>query len=201
MNPVRAGITTKPESYPYSSFRAFVFPQEETVVFRDLIWDMISKERKSAPGRYREFVESYLKEKSTSPFENLYGGVILGKRPFVREVLEKLEDQNLRKPEISHRKALTSTVSGIDEIVHLISNHFKVPKAKAISSYPYRGYGVYLSRKHTPCSNVEIGKYFGGLTYSAVTKIGTRLRERMKNDQRLTGELRKLEQMLSRVKG
>jgi hypothetical protein len=42
LNPVRAGITARPEGYPYSSFRAFVFPKEETMVFRDLIWDMIS---------------------------------------------------------------------------------------------------------------------------------------------------------------
>ena len=42
MNPVRAGITARPEGYPYSSFRSFVFPKEETMVFRDLIWDMIS---------------------------------------------------------------------------------------------------------------------------------------------------------------
>ncbi len=201
LNPVRAGITARPEDYPYSSFRAFVFPTEETKVFRDLIWDMISGERKSAPRRYREFVESSLKEKSRSPFEEVYAGVILGKRSFIKGVLQKLKDQNLRKLEISHRKALTSTLSDVDEIVHLLSVHFKVSKEKVISTYPYRAYGIYLSRKHTPCSNVEIAKYFGGLTYSAVTKIGTRLRERMKKDQRLRDEVRKLEEVLSRVKG
>ena len=44
LNPVRAGITEKPEDYPYSSFRCYLFPKEETVVSRDLIWYMISVE-------------------------------------------------------------------------------------------------------------------------------------------------------------
>jgi len=78
--------------------------------------------------------------------------------------------------------------SDIDETVHLLSVHFKVPKEKVLSSYPYRGYGIYLSRKHTPCSNAEIGRYFGGLTYSGVTKIGTRLRKRMRGDEEPGGE-------------
>jgi len=201
MNPVRAGITARPEEYPYSSFRAFVFPKEETMVFRDLIWDIISRERKRAPQRYREFVECSLKEKTRSPFEKVYGGVILGGRSFIKGVLQRLKDQDLRKVEISHRRVLTSTTSDIDEIVHLLSLHFKVPEGKVISSPPYKGYGVYFARKHTPCSNAEIGKYFGGLSYSAVTKIGTRLKERMRGDERLRGDMRKLEEKLSRVKG
>jgi chromosomal replication initiation ATPase DnaA len=89
----------------------------------------------------------------------------------------------------------------IDETVRLLSVHFKVPKERVLSSYPYRGYGIYLSRKHTPCSNAGIGRYFGGLTYSGVTKIGTRLRERMRGDGGLRGEMRNLEEKLSRVKG
>jgi len=115
--------------------------------------------------------------------------------------LQKLKDQNLRKVEISHRRALASTTYDIDEIVHLLSVHFKVSKDKVLSTYPYRGYGVYLSRRQTPYSNTEIGRYFGGLTYSAVTKIGTRLKERMRKDERLRGEVRTLEARLSRVNG
>ena len=201
LNPVRAGITAKPESFPYGSYRAFIFPREETIVFREHIWDMISRERKSAPRRYREFVASSLKEKARNPFEKVYGGVILGERAFIKGVLERLKDQNLGKTEISHRRALTSSTSDIDEVVHLLSDYFKVPKEKVLSSYPYKGYGVYLARRHTPCSNTEIGQYFSGLTYSAVTKIGTRFKERMRGDERLRAEMRKLEEKLSRVKG
>ena len=56
-------------------------------------------------------------------------------------------------------------------------------------------------RKHTPFSNAEIGNYFGGITYSAVTKIGTRFKERMRGDENLKREIEDFEKNLSRVKG
>jgi hypothetical protein len=48
---------------------------------------------------------------------------------------------------------------------------------------------------------MERGKYFGGITYSTVTKIGTRFKERMRGGERLRDEIRRLEEKLSRVKG
>ncbi len=34
LNPVRAGITDKPESCRYSSYRAYIYPKEEGLIFR-----------------------------------------------------------------------------------------------------------------------------------------------------------------------
>jgi REP element-mobilizing transposase RayT len=201
LNPVRAGVTAKAEGYLYSSYRKFILLDEETIVYRGLIWDMISKDRKSAPQGYREFVESALIQKPKSPFEKVYGGVILGENLFIKEVLQRLNAQNLWGKEISHRKVLRSTTSDMDEIIQLLSTYFKVSKERVTSSSPYKAYAVYLMRKHTPFSNVEIGKFFGGITYSAVTKIGTRFKERMREDENLKREIEDLEKKLSRVKG
>jgi REP element-mobilizing transposase RayT len=200
LNPVRAGMAERPEDYPYSSLRCYLFPKEETLVFRDLIWDMISGERSKAPQRYGQFVASALLEKPANPFEKVYGGAILGGKAFIKEVLQRLNDQSLWSRETSQRRALASTTSEIDEIVDLLSIHFKVPKEKVLISSPYRGYAVYLARKHTPFSNAEIGAYFGGITYSAVTKIGTRLKMRMREDLQLERAIKNLEERLSRVK-
>jgi REP element-mobilizing transposase RayT len=200
LNPVRAGITEKPEQYPYSSYRAYIYPKEETVIFRDLLWSMVAKEREDGPRAYRKFVESGLREKPGNPFEKVYGGVILGGKTFVKEVLQRLNGQGFQKREISHRRALGSTTD-IDEIIEVVCNRFKVSKEEVQSRFPYKGYAVYLSRKHTPLSNTEIGSYFGGISYSAVTKIGTRIKERMRKDRKLGEEMMKLEESLSCVKG
>lgn len=201
LNPIRAGMAERPEDYPYSSLRPYLFPKEESIVFRDLIWDMISKERKKAPQRYREFVASALLEKPRNPFEKVYGGAILGETAFIKEVLQRLNDQDLGSKETSHRRALGSRNLDIDEIVQLLSKHFRVPKEKVVTSSPYKGYAVYLARRHTPFSNSEIGGYFGGISYSAVTKIGTRLKERMEEDRELRADIKGLEETLSLVKG
>jgi REP element-mobilizing transposase RayT len=37
LNPVRAGIVARPEDFPFSSYRAYISPQEPTIVSRELI--------------------------------------------------------------------------------------------------------------------------------------------------------------------
>jgi len=103
--------------------------------------------------------------------------------------------------ETSHRRALTSAALDIDEIVHFLSIHFKVSEEKVKSTSPYKRCAIYLTRRQTPFSNTEIDKYFGGITYSTVTKVGTRFKERMREDKRLRDEMSSLENELSRVKG
>jgi len=174
LNPVRAGITGKPEDYRYSSYRAYIFPKEETINFRDLLWNMVGKEEKDGPRSYREFVETAIRDQPMDPLQKVYGGVILGGERFIQEVLKRLNDQEIQKKEVSHRRDLESIAPDIDEIVDLVGIQFKISKENVQATSPYKGYAVYLARKHTPLSNTEIGRYFGGIGYSAVTKIGTR---------------------------
>jgi len=201
LNPVRAGITERPESYLYSSYRATIFPKEEALIYRDLLWSMVTQEREDGPRSYREYVEAALTEKPRSPFEEVYGGVILGGKTFVEEVLQRLKDQEIQKKEVSHRRALGSITADIDEIIDLVCNQFKVSRGEVQGTSPYKGYATYLARKYTPFSNTEIGRYFGGISYSAVTKIGTRIKERMRKDRKLREEMLQLQKKLSRVKG
>jgi REP element-mobilizing transposase RayT len=201
LNPVRAGITERPEAYRYSSYRAYIFPKEEALIFRDLLWSMVTKKRKDGPRYYREFVEGGLTEKPRNPFQKVYGGVILGGKKFIEEVLDRLNDQDVQKKETSHRRFLRAIGSDMGEIVDLVCNQFKVSREQVLSTSPYKGYAVYLARKHTPFSNPEIGRYFGGISYSAVTKIGTRIKDRMRKDGKLREEMAELQKGLSRVKG
>lgn len=201
LNPVRAGLTGRPEDYRYSSYRAYIFPKEEALNFRDLLWNMVGKGEKDGPRSYREFVETGLREQSKNPFREVYGGVILGGKGFIQEVLQRLNDQEIQKKEIAHRRALESIAPDIDEIMDLVCNQFKISKEKIQTTSPFKGYAVYLVRKHTPLSNTEIGRYFGGIGYSTVTKIGTRIKEKMYKDRKLREEIMKIEEQLSRVKG
>ncbi len=200
LNPVRAGLVEKPEDYPYSSYRSYLSPKEETIVFRDLLWGMISGDGKEAPQRYSDFVASAISEKPPSPLDKVYGGMILGGKSFIQEALKRASDL-IAKVETAQRRALTSRVSGIDEMVRLLSIYFKVPEATITQASPYRAYAIYLSRKHTPVSSTEIGGYFGNITCSAVTKIGTRLKGRMSTDAILRDEIKKLEERLFHVNG
>jgi hypothetical protein len=87
-----------------------------------------------------------------------YGQLRLPYRPneISHPYMEKARGQPLTEDRQS--RWIMRNTSDIDETVHLLSVHFKVPKERVLSSYPYRGYGIYLSREHTLCSNAEIGR-------------------------------------------
>jgi REP element-mobilizing transposase RayT len=200
LNPVRSGIVKKPEEYPYSSYRLYILPNQASIVSRDLIWDAISKNQNKAPQFYRVFVESALDKEIRNPFEEVYGGILLGSKAFIKDVLTRAKDEILQKKDISHQNSLTGKTSDLQEIIHRLSVHFKVSEEKIIAASPYKAYAVYLAKRHTPLSNAEIGEYFGGISFSAVTKIGTRLKDRMIKDRRIKSELATVEESLSRVK-
>ena len=169
-------------------------PRRETFVFRDLILSM-----SHGPDGYRRFVESALPEEPKNPSDDTYGGMILGRKSFIEEILQRLKDTD--RKEISYRKTLHASTVDLDDIVALVAARFKISKERALTSSPYRNYAVYLSKKHTALSNPQIGAYFGNITFSAVTKIASRLAARMKKDRSARIAVEKLEKKLSSVKG
>jgi putative transposase len=199
LNPVRARIVEKPQDYALSSYRAYILPREETVVSRELIWGMMSAEKKEAPAQYKDFVESALVEAQPSPFEKVYGGIVLGEPSFIKDVLRRAA-HDIPEKETAQRRVLLSSVSSIDELVRFLSLHFNISEDVIISTPPYRSYSIYLAMRHTPVAGANIGRYFK-VTTSAVTKVGTRLKQRMDHDKSLREKIRGLEEGLSHVNG
>jgi len=199
LNPVRAGIVQRPQDYLFSSYRSYIFPKHESMVSRELLWDMISRNQEEAPRRYRDFVESALLETPPNPFEKVYGGVLLGKPPFIKDILKRVAEM-IPKNETAQRRVLSSSVSGIEEIIRFLSCHFKVAEETIVNASPYRSYALYLARKHTPVASSDIGRYFN-ISCSAVTKMGTRLKQRLEKKPTERDAMRRIEEELSHVNG
>jgi putative transposase len=199
LNPVRAGIVQKPEDYALSSYRSYISPKGETIVSRELLWGMIPGNRKGAPQRYKDFVESALSKTPPNPFEKVYGGAVLGKASFIRDVLSRVAII-IPKNETAQRRVLSSTVASLDEVIRFLSRHFNIPEDTVVFTPPYRSYALYLAKKHTPIANVDIGRYFN-ISCSAVTKMGTRLKHKLEQDGKLRDTMKRIEKELSHVNG
>lgn len=197
LNPVTAKIVERPEDYPYSSYRAFIDPKRETLAFRHLIWSMVTSQKELAPVRYAGYVMS---SGMSNPFERVYGGAILGNGQFIKAILKDLREETIGNTETSGKRVLRATTH-LEQIIHVIAAHFRIDPTAVPTASPYKSYAVFLTRKHTALSNVEIGKQFGGISCSAVTKIGTRLKDAIGKDRKLRGLMDKLEINLSRVNG
>lgn len=201
LNPVRAGLVEQPGDYPHSSYKSFISKKGEEIVTRELIWGMISKDKRYGPSRYRLFVEREVEGKSENPLEGVYAGSVLGGKPFIRKVLAGLKDDVYRREEVSHRKALRAPYEA-EEIVELTSEHFGVSLEELLGR---KGDGrsllIHLLKNHTAMTNKEIGEFVGGLSYSGVSRVEERFVQKFKKNRALGKDLKAVLGKLSKVKG
>ena len=201
LNPVRANMVARPEEYPHSSYSAYIGESDGLVRTTDLL-AMFSKDARVATQKYRIFVESALGEEQESPMKKVYGGMILGSVPFIKETLHRLEDELLQRTETSHKKALRSRYE-IEDVMSLVCAHYGVTPEIAVSAQrnDIRKIVIYLMKKQSAASNHEIGEAVGGMSGFAVAKAYQRLTAEMIKDGGLWKEVEELAGNLSRVKG
>lgn len=201
LNPVRAKMAAKPEDYPHSTYRSYITKAEDDIVYHDLIMGMISKDRKEAAIRYREFVEQAIGEQLENPLENVYGGMILGGQGFIKEALSKLKEEILHREDISHRRELRTALRSEDVVVAL-TKHFNISRDEVFTNKnEYRDIAIYLMKKNTGLTNRQIGNLFGDISYSAVAKAYQRFSAKLTRDRSLRKEVQGVMANLSHVKG
>jgi putative transposase len=202
LNPVRAKMVEKPEEYPHSSYGSFVSDRKEEIVTRDMILSMLTGYGENGGERYKVFVESALGEELKNPMEKVYGGMMLGGEGFIREVLSRLENEQMEGVEVSHRKTLRAIV-GVEEIISALCEHYGIVQEEVAGNKrsKARSAGVYLLKKYTGATNTEIGELFGGISYSAVAKIFQNFSRLMTDDKELRGRIKNLLEHISTFKG
>ena len=143
---------------------------------------------------FRGGIRALLWKKTENPYRKVYGGMILGRSPFIKDVLQKLKGQYLQKEEISHRRVLHEAY-GMEEIIERVANNFKVLKEAIMNKEApeAKKAAIYLIKKHTAVTNRQIGEHFGGLSYSGVAKITERFSAALKRDKRLSKRIADIE--------
>jgi len=199
LNPVRAGMVDRPQDYHQSSYRSYLGTRKEAMVTTDLILGMVSDDDKTGRRAYREYVEKAIDEENRNPLQDVYGGVILGGKVFIRHALGTLKEAVLDKKEIARRRELRKLE--MEDVIDTVCSYFKVP----IDRIPeggrdLRDMAIYLLKRHTSAMNREIGKLFEGLTYSGVSKVNQRFTMRMARDRSLRKTVERIMSSMSNVK-
>ncbi len=202
LNPVRAKMIESPELYTHSSYGSYISNCKEEIVTHDMILGMLTGDEESARQRYKAYVECGLGEESKSPMANVYGGMILGGNGFIREALGRLQGEKVEGDEVAHRKALRACAN-TEEILAAVCGHYGVSFEMFAEDKrsEARKAGVYLLKKFSGATNKEIGELFGGLSYSAVTKIAQTFSIQMAENKELQGRIRKIVGLFSVFKG
>ena len=202
LNPFRAKMVKSPELYSHSSYGSYTSDHKDEIITHDMILGMLTGDEDSARRRYKAYVEIGLEEESKSPMEKVYGGMMLGGTSFIQGVLARLENEQVEGGEISHRKALRAH-TGTEEILSSLCGHYGVAFEEIVEDKrsEARKAGIYLLKRYSGATNNEIGELFGGLSYSAVTKIAQTFSMLMSEDKELQGRIRKVVGKFSLFKG
>ena len=201
LNPVVAGIVEKPHDYFHSSYNSFINKKGESIVYRDQIWNMISNKIHRAPSAYRSFVENMNTDEFENPLKEVYGGIILGSKTFIKKTLDTLSENKLKNTETSNRKALQTHFTP-KYALDFVSSYLNVHVNELVQMKgELRSIAVYLLKTQTEMTNNEIGELFGSLSYSAVAKIKQRFSRKLLKDRSLRKRIEKLSRKMSNVKG
>lgn len=194
LNPVRAGIAQRPEEYPYSSYKTYLGSGKDEQLTQGLILRLMSEKVLQARRRYREFVESAIGTESDNPFESVYGGIILGGSEFIKNTLSRVKEEDLQRDEVSNRKLLQSRYD-VEEILAVVTGYFNARREDLLENRnrEQRKIAIYLLKKNTGITNVEIGEVFGGLSHSAVSRAHERFIKHMERNRELKKEVLEIE--------
>jgi hypothetical protein len=201
LNPVRAQIVKRPQDYPYSSYRPFISKGEGGIVYRDLVLGMMGRDQRRATRLYKDFVESAMGNKMENPLKDIYGGVILGSRDFIRDTLEKLEEKGLQKGGISHGKDFKKKWE-VQKIIDKVNLFFNASPNERVGkkNKETRDVMIYLMKRHTGLTNRQIGQELGGLSDFTVAKVYQRFLEKLRKDGSLAKKVENIANQLSNVK-
>ncbi len=163
LNPVRAGITERPEQSKWTSYKAFINKKAGNgMVTTEDTLTYFSEKRDDAVKAYKMFVESNIGG-GDNPFEEVEAGLVLGSDIFIEGMLDLLSKLN-NDSEIPQLRQLRVDVPA-EKVIKCCSRFYGMKEEELIG----RGKGkierqlaIYMTKVNSNNgTNREIGEYFG----------------------------------------
>ncbi len=196
LNPIKAGITDNLEKYSWSSYLGFIHPRKKVSWMEyDEVLSQFGNNRELCRKKYKEYVYQGLKGKEKLKL----GARILGSKEFIEKTQDLFKVKAIDQ-EIPGRKYLKKQVNP-DEILKAVSGFWKMKEEEVTirgqRNHTARKIAIYLIKRYCGLSNEEIGKFFGGLHYSAISQASARFTKVMERDKDLSNVI---QEIMSNVK-
>jgi len=187
LNPVKAGIVSNPEDYPWSSY-PLVIADRAVPPWLNTEWvvEYFGPGEKEARAQYRGFIRVVEEDPPPYPNEDVVAQTILGSEGFVNKI-KSIVMKETKPDEVIGKKALTGqfTLAGLYEAVRccyglsdlkIRFGEERKPSMKARKAF------IYVAREHTPASNAEIAEMLKDITPNGVSHQYTRARRELRDD-------------------
>jgi REP element-mobilizing transposase RayT len=158
LNPVRAGIVSQPEEWPWSNYCAIIGKvKKPEFLIIDWILSQFSLDKKKAIEEYKQFVISGYN--AEFPYNELVGQIILGSEGFLKKVNSHLSQESKDNMQEVPREQQLSLLPQLDEIFQE-----EVRKGTPRDNIIYKVYYDYNFTMR------EIGEYLG-LHYTTISRV------------------------------
>jgi REP element-mobilizing transposase RayT len=187
LNPVRAGIVSNPEDYPWSSYRSYIGEGNVTEwLKREFILGYFGKRTADAMKKYRKFVEDMLGEEYESPLKNTFGTAILGTAGFIETITATHLSTKEADRDVPALRQFASRPS-LEEIRTAVNTQIVGDEKLA------RQAGMYLCHRYSGEKLRTIGELYN-VRESAITEASRLFPRKMEKDKNLHG-------VMDRIKG
>ena len=190
LNPVRAGMVSRPEEHIWSSYRSYAGKEKKPGWLAvDFVLGYFDNKTSAAQSKYREFVASLIGKDHESPLKKTVASTILGNADFVKKIRKKYLPESKDNRNVPALRKLSERLS-LKEIENQAQAVFyNEPKL-------YRKAALFLSHRYSGRKLKDIGSYFG-MAGSAVSQASSRFALQVENDQGLRQRIEQVNKELS----
>ena len=193
LNPVRAGMTARPEEYQWSSYRSYIGQVKATEWLQtEFILGFFGGKAPESHNKYRQFVEDLLGSEYDSPLKATVASTILGSEGFVKEITERHLGEKKAERSVPAVKGLATRPS-IDEII------MKIKTVLGEDNELTRNMSLFICQRHSGAKLNEIGEQFG-ISDAAVSQASRRLVLRAEKDKELKKVMDRIEGVMGCVR-
>ena len=190
LNPVRVGMTSVPESYPWSSHASYLslVPRPPWLTVEWALAQFAAK-KLTAIRRYGKFVEEGLELGHQKKFHcGTYEGRALGDDRFVEKVL--LETEEVRPVDLQ----LDQIIESICVVYHLTRTELRA-QGKEQPAAEARAVAAHCARKWPSVKLSEMAAFFGR-DPSGLSRAARRIERQLEGDEGLRGKLARIKERL-----
>ncbi|MDO9513837.1 MAG: transposase [Elusimicrobiota bacterium] len=200
LNPVKAGIISKPEEYEWSSYGEYIGTQQNCLISTDFILSQFDENKTGAVEYFKKFHYDAM-NKEDSLFAKTVSGLFLGSEKFIEKMKGQINSSSLTR-EIMGKRGLGDLYKR-KYIMDLITRHYKVDEKelteKGSKLQDAQKAAVYLLRKYTGMKVKEVSKYSGGRDYTYIPKIISCIENPKDKDTELSQSIKILEEKMKKA--
>ena len=200
LNPIRAKMVEKLDSYPWSSYPAYI-GKRKPLEWLEIGWllSLFDKRPKEASKKYRSYVEGVAAGEIKNPDEDVVGGLILGGANFVNWVKDSfLSDRSGNKeiPQLNELKPRVTLQSLVQRVCDEFSCDIDQIHRKGLKKNLARDIAIYLAREITDTSGVDLGSFFGGISGAGITVRYNHIAKQLDRNRRLKGRINQIKKQI-----